>query len=1077
VRPRQFMSFPVESFWKLVVESQLLSLEDCHQFHAAWVAQNPQGDAAQLAEWLVAQNVISRYQASILLAGRAGPFVYGDYKIYDRIESGRLKGIFRALHMPTMHTVCLQFLKPEQAATPDVTARLAQQAALVSRTSAGFPHLLRCYHLVDLGTFKFFVLEDLQGKRVERILAQKGPMTQSEACRIARQAALGLARLHGMQQAHGDVRPSTIWVDSNGTVKLLQFPLATDPTAAPVDWRRLLSTADAKAPPEADFIAPEIISGARPDARSDIYELGCSLYTMLTNTPPFPAKSLRDKLEGHLRGQPRPIEELNPAISPALGKVVNYMMVKKPEMRYQQASTVIEKLLPFMSPADAQLQPAAVTHAAQMYDAWLAEKLSQGTPQPAAQYGAAPPPQQPQPYAQPPYGQQPGMPQHAAGMNPAQAGYAQAAAPYGAAPQQHPAQHQQPAHQQPAQQHAPAQPQPFAAPSPAAGGGGGAPRAPAPPRIGGASPSIAAQTRRRKSSPVGMIVMVVVLLGGAAAAAFLVPWKDLGTTKPPVAANPSPKPTATGTPRPTGTGPRPLATATATGTPAAAPPKGVVVTARDTMTAMGEPVWESPTAGKALSLNYLTRGVSMVVAFRPAELSGYAETERLLDDKVLGAIGAWMTTTLPSWAGTSAENIEQVIVGLGDGADAVRASYVIHLKTPADEAALAAAWGNPRIEEVDGAKLYVRDDRAFYLPAAGQGKVVVTASKDDLVDSLVMKGAAPPLTARELDFLVQNGCDVERHLTILYTPRFLTSGGKHLVSGTFERGLEPMNWLFTGVGLAPLGDSGAGMAAPGDSEPPKAVAWSAHFVGPSTAAQLFWECRIYQGTVNAAMEGPVGPLAARLQEIPERIESHVLQLPLTPYARKILLKLPVMARFVVTNTRKAVADKQLVLRGYLPDVAAHNLAMGVNLTLLESAGGGTPAAGPVMVAAATPAAAAPQSVLDILRTKKIALSFDRNDLNKVLDIVSQDINVPIEMVGGDFQIAGITKNQSMGLDEPEQTVDKLLQKILLKADMSGRLVYTIKAPAPGQPEMIYIATRDGMASRNEKLLPEFEQPK
>ena len=73
----------------------------------------------------------------------------------------------------------------------------------------------------------------------------------------------------------------------------------------------------------------------------------------------------------------------------------------------------------------------------------------------------------------------------------------------------------------------------------------------------------------------------------------------------------------------------------------------------------------------------------------------------------------------------------------------------------------------------------------------------------------------------------------------------------------------------------------------------------------------------------------------------------------------------------------------------------------------------------------------------MLRTKKMALSFDRNDLNKVLDIVSTEIGIPIEMVGPDFLTAGITKNQSMGLMEPEQTVDKLLQTILMKADKDG----------------------------------------
>ena len=140
--------------------------------------------------------------------------------------------------------------------------------------------------------------------------------------------------------------------------------------------------------------------------------------------------------------------------------------------------------------------------------------------------------------------------------------------------------------------------------------------------------------------------------------------------------------------------------------------------------------------------------------------------------------------------------------------------------------------------------------------------------------------------------------------------------------------------------------------------------------------------------------------------------------------------------------------------------------------MIESSGGGLVATtgGPT---AASPTG--PTGVLGLIRTKKMALAFDRNDLNKVLDIVATEIGVPIEMVGPDFQLAGITKNQSMGLQEPEQTIDKLLQTILLKADMAGRLVYTIKPRNPGEEEMIFIATRAGMAQRGEKLLPEFEE--
>lgn len=1038
--PRGLMSFPVESFWRLVVEAQLLTLEECHMHHAAWLQQQPQGgDAQTLAEYLVTANVISRYQASILLAGRAGPFVYGDYRIYERIESGRLAGIFRAVHIATMHRVCLQFLTGEQAASPETVAFLAQRATIVSRSSAGFPHLLRCYHLVDLGAFKFFVLEDLLGKRIERILQQQGLMKTGEACRVTRQAALGLARLHGMQMAHGDVRPQNIWVDASGTVKMLQFPLSRDPLAPPIDWRKLLANAGEKPPVEADYIAPELLSGGAPDARSDIYQLGCSLYQMLTNKPPFPGDSLKAKLEGHLKGQPTPIEKLNPKVPPELAKLVSYMTQKKPDMRYQQMTSVIEKLLPFMSIIEAQSQPAAPTRASVAYDAWLMSVLHAGPQMNSGPMGA-------------PGSSGLGMPQTAAmaQQGPMAGGYAQhpgmqSAAPFGAA-----------------------------APTGGMHAAGGM-HGPAGPNLGAAPQSniMAERIRKRKEQSMRNLIGLVVVLGILVVVGVIFRGKIMEFIKSEETAE---KP-ASATPTATATATKPVATATAKpSATVAAAPAASLYPKRDLIGAIGtEPMYDSPTAGKPLNLAHLVPGVQMIVALRPAELVKQPEFEHLADAKVLGPIGSWLTTTLPTITGMTNDKIDQLLIGILDGAsaDTVRYAYVVRLKDAAPEADLVKAWGNPATEKSGDVDFYAKGTDAYYLPKSEGGKVLVVVPKEEMANLLKYQGSAPQLRP-ELEYLVMQTSDADRHFNLLYAPYFLESGGRSLVSGAGTKLMPAISWLYTGVGLPPLpaaeGEGEPPAAGTGGTElaqPPKAVAVSAHL-----GDTFFYEVRIHNPAATAYVEALADPLLARVKEIPRRMEDYVFSLNFSPYSRRMLAKFPDMVKFADKHVRVGTGDRQFVLRGYVPAVAAHNLVLGSHLCLLESPGAG-------MIAAAggtaAPAAPAKQSVLDMMRTKKMALSFDRNDLNKVLDIVSTEIGIPIEMVGPDFLTAGITKNQSMGLMEPEQTVDKLLQTILLKADKDGRLVYIVKPRNPGEEEMIFIATRIGAASRNEKLLPEFEK--
>ena len=83
------MSVAIPEFWKLVIESRLLTAEQCGKLGADFGhvkgAAN-QSNARTLAEWLVSRNALSRYQSTVLLAGRAGPFYYGDYRVYDRVE-------------------------------------------------------------------------------------------------------------------------------------------------------------------------------------------------------------------------------------------------------------------------------------------------------------------------------------------------------------------------------------------------------------------------------------------------------------------------------------------------------------------------------------------------------------------------------------------------------------------------------------------------------------------------------------------------------------------------------------------------------------------------------------------------------------------------------------------------------------------------------------------------------------------------------------------------------------------------------------------------------------------------------
>ena len=167
------MAMTQGDFWKLVAESQLLTPQRCQHLsnQFAKLPGRPEDNAQPLAAWLVRQHILSKYQATILLAGRTGPFVFGDYRIQDRLEGGsRLSGMFRAVHTGTNHPVLLKFLTTPVNGIADSYLRFAYQPGMNGPFDA--VSIAAWYHLfdADLGSAEYGDEIDVSiSARVERI--------------------------------------------------------------------------------------------------------------------------------------------------------------------------------------------------------------------------------------------------------------------------------------------------------------------------------------------------------------------------------------------------------------------------------------------------------------------------------------------------------------------------------------------------------------------------------------------------------------------------------------------------------------------------------------------------------------------------------------------------------------------------------------------------------------------------------------------------------------------------------------------------------------------------------------------
>ena len=170
------------------------------------------------------------------------------------------------------------------------SSRFEQEARAIA--ALNHTHICQIY---DIGP-DYLVLEYIEGQPL------KGPRAAEEAVGLAAQIAEALDAAHHRGVIHRDLKPSNIMVTSEGSVKLIDFGLATQ--AAGEDET---ATLEGTLVGTAAYMAPEQIQGKRLDGRSDIFSLGAVLYELLSGRRAFPGETTASALAAILHSEPEPL--------------------------------------------------------------------------------------------------------------------------------------------------------------------------------------------------------------------------------------------------------------------------------------------------------------------------------------------------------------------------------------------------------------------------------------------------------------------------------------------------------------------------------------------------------------------------------------------------------------------------------------------------------------------------------------------------------------------------------------------------------------------------------------------------
>lgn len=219
--------------------------------------------------------------------------------------------------------VALKILRNED---PELASGLAREARLVARLQ--HPNIVAVHDAGEHEGLPYLVMEYVHGHSLRGLLEARGRLSEAEALRYGLQAAAALEYAHAAGVIHCDIKPENLMVDEQGTAKLTDFgvSLTVNRTMTPDQARDILGTLA--------YLAPEVIQGAPPDPRSDVYSLALTLYELVAGRVPFEGATPAAIAGQRLARPAPPLRTLAPDASPAFESALARALTLDPEGRW-----------------------------------------------------------------------------------------------------------------------------------------------------------------------------------------------------------------------------------------------------------------------------------------------------------------------------------------------------------------------------------------------------------------------------------------------------------------------------------------------------------------------------------------------------------------------------------------------------------------------------------------------------------------------------------------------------------------------------------------------------------------------
>lgn len=264
-------------------------------------------------------------------------FLGGRYQIEEQIGGGGMAVVYRAVDTLLARPVAVKMLRAQYAGDEEFVSRFRQEAQSAARLSHA-----NIVSLFDVGTVDgeyYIVMEYIDGPTLKDVIRDRGPLSVSETIDITKQICDALEHAHEHHIIHRDIKPHNILLTKSGVVKVTDFGLARAMTGNTITHHPGSSVLGS-----VHYFSPEQARGGTTDVKTDIYSLGVVMYEMLTGQLPFSGDTPVSVALKHLRDQFIEPRKLNPAIPQSIENIILRCLVKSPNLRYPDMSSVKKDL-------------------------------------------------------------------------------------------------------------------------------------------------------------------------------------------------------------------------------------------------------------------------------------------------------------------------------------------------------------------------------------------------------------------------------------------------------------------------------------------------------------------------------------------------------------------------------------------------------------------------------------------------------------------------------------------------------------------------------------------------------------